>query len=62
MRDEFKDIGAPSNSNYCKFMKYKLKPVKTGECFDEKEILSKRSIIQDILNKYNTHFIPDFPF
>ena len=62
MRDEFKDIGAPSNSNYCKFMKYKLKPVKTGECFDEEEILSKRSIIEDILNKYNTHFIPDFPF
>ena len=62
MRDEFKDIGASSNSNYCKFMKYKLKPVKTGECFDEEEILSKRSIIEDILNKYNTHFIPDFPF
>ena len=62
MRDEFKDIGASSNSNYCKFMKYKLKPVKTGECFDEEEILSKRSIIEDILERYNTRFISDFPF
>ena len=62
MREEFKDIGASSNSNYCKFMKFKLTPVKTGECFDEEEVLSKRSIIEDILEKYNTHFISDFPF
>lgn len=62
MREEFKDIGASSNSNYCKFMKFKLTPVKTGECFDEEEVLIKRSIIEDILEKYNTHFISDFPF
>ena len=62
MREEFKDIGASSNSNYCKFMKFKLTSVKTGECFDEEEVLSKRSIIEDILEKYNTHFISDFPF
>ncbi|MDV3121587.1 hypothetical protein RJT13_08025 [Segatella copri] len=43
-------------------MKFKLTPVKTGECFDEEEVLSKRSIIEDILEKYNTHFISDFPF
>lgn len=62
MRDEFKDIGASSNSNYCKFMKYKLTPVKTGECFDDEEIKSKRSIIEDIIEKYNTRFLSDFPF
>ena len=57
-----KDIGASSNSNYCKFMKYKLTPVKTGECFDAEEIKSKRSIIEDIIEKYNTRFLSDFPF
>ena len=33
MRDEFKDIGAPSNSNYCKFMKYKLMQTTSDNSF-----------------------------
>ena len=43
-------------------MKYKITPVKTGECLDDAEIKSKRSIIEDIIEKYNTRFISDFPF
>lgn len=56
MRNEFKNIGAQSNSNYHKFLKYKLKESATEQSFKESEINTKRSQIKtitDICHKYH---------
>lgn len=58
MRDEFKDIGAKSNSNYRKFINFGL----TANCYDKKEIESKRSTIKDILEECENILYSDFHF
>lgn len=49
MRNEFKDIGAKSNSNYYKFLSYKLKESATEHSFKDSEIDIKRSQIKTII-------------
>lgn len=58
MREEFKDIGAKSNSNYRKFINLGL----NANCYDKEEIESKRSTIKEILETCLNSFYSDFPF
>ena len=58
MREEFKDIGAKSKSNYRKFINLGL----AANCYDKKEIESKRSTIKDILETCQNSFYSEFLF